>query len=106
PFSLSMSTALFVIISLHDALPICRLRDVGVKAIAVCLLFSYLYPDHERAIARIIAEEIPDAYVSISSEVLPEFREFERLSTVVTDRKRTRLNSSHKIISYAVFRFI
>jgi len=62
-----------------------RLRDEGVKAIAVCLLFRYLYPDHERAITRIISEEIPDAYVSISSDVLPEFREFERLSTVVTN---------------------
>ncbi|MCA1646513.1 MAG: hydantoinase/oxoprolinase family protein [Chloroflexi bacterium] len=62
-----------------------RLRQEGVKAIAVCLLFSYLHSDHERAIARIIAEEIPDAYVSISSDVLPEFREFERLSTVVTN---------------------
>jgi N-methylhydantoinase A len=62
-----------------------RLRDEGVKAIAVCLLFSYLYPDHERAITRIISDAIPDAYVSISSDVLPEFREFERLSTVVTN---------------------
>lgn len=62
-----------------------KLRDEGVKAIAVCLLFSYLHPDHEQAITRIISEEIPDAYVSISSDVLPEFREFERLSTVVTN---------------------
>jgi N-methylhydantoinase A len=42
-------------------------------------------PEHEQAVGEIIREEFPDAYVSLSSEVLPEFREFERLSTVVTN---------------------
>jgi N-methylhydantoinase A len=61
------------------------LRDSGVVSIAVCLLYSYVRPDHERAIGEIIREEFPEAHVSLSSEVLPEFREFERLSTVVTN---------------------
>jgi N-methylhydantoinase A len=61
------------------------LRHAGVDAVAVCLLYSYLYPAHEQAIRDILTAELPDAFVSISSEVLPEFREFERLSTVVTN---------------------
>ncbi|BDZ39988.1 hydantoinase/oxoprolinase family protein [Microbacterium suwonense] len=62
-----------------------ELRAEGVQSIAVCLLYSYLNPDHERRIGEIIAEEMPGVYVSLSSDVLPEFREFERLSTVVTN---------------------
>lgn len=61
------------------------LKEEGVDSIAVCLLYSYLFADHERRIGEIIAEEHPDAYVSLSSEVLPEFREYERLATVVTN---------------------
>jgi N-methylhydantoinase A len=53
----------------------------GAEAIAVSLLFSYLNPDHERRIALAIERAAPGAYVSISSEVHPEFREYERTST-------------------------
>jgi len=52
----------------------------GVKAIAVCLLNSYANPEHERAIARALRERWPAGHVSISTDVLPEFREYERLS--------------------------
>lgn len=62
-----------------------ELKRHGVESIAVCLLYSYVRPEHEQEIGRIISEEFPEAYVSLSSEVLPEFREFERLSTVVTN---------------------
>ncbi|GAA1802787.1 hydantoinase/oxoprolinase family protein [Nesterenkonia flava] len=62
-----------------------QLKSAGVEAVAVCLLYSYVDPKHERRIADIIREEHPEAYVSLSSEVLPEFREYERLSTVVTN---------------------
>ena len=62
-----------------------ELRDQGVRSIAVCLLYSYLDSAHERRVGEIIREEIADAYISLSSEVLPEFREYERLSTVVTN---------------------
>lgn len=62
-----------------------ELRDAHVNAIAVCFLYSYLDPTHERRVAELIAEEFPEAYVSLSSVVLPEFREYERLSTVVTN---------------------
>jgi 5-oxoprolinase (ATP-hydrolysing) len=58
------------------------LRAAGVEAIAVCLLHSYLNPDHERRIRDIVLEEYPEAYLSVSHEVLPLYREFERFSTV------------------------
>ena len=54
-----------------------------VESIAVCLLHSYANSKHESTIKKIIDREVPDAYVSISSELLPEFREFERMSTTV-----------------------
>jgi 5-oxoprolinase (ATP-hydrolysing) len=58
------------------------LREAGVEAIAVCLLHSYLNPAHERRLKEIVLEEFPDCYLSVSSEVLPLYREFERFSTV------------------------
>jgi N-methylhydantoinase A len=61
------------------------LRDAGVEAIAVCFLYSYLAPEHEDIIGQIVAEEFPDAYLSLSHDVLAEFREYERLSTTVVN---------------------
>ncbi|MEV4142802.1 hydantoinase/oxoprolinase family protein [Amycolatopsis sp. NPDC049691] len=60
-----------------------RLREQRVEAVAVCLLYSFVHPEHERVVAGILAEELPGVHVSVSSAVLPEFREYERLSTVV-----------------------
>ncbi len=61
------------------------LRDEGVTAYAVCFLYSYLRPQHEDAVGTIIAEEHPGAFVSLSHDVLAEFREYERLSTTVVN---------------------
>ena len=58
-----------------------ELREAGVEAVAVCLLFSYLNPEHERRAAAIVAEEMPDAFVTASADVSPQFREFERFTT-------------------------
>jgi N-methylhydantoinase A len=58
-----------------------KLKDDGVDAIAVCFLFSFLNPNHEQIVKRIIKQEFPEAYVSLSSEVLPQFREYERFTT-------------------------
>ena len=55
----------------------------GVEALAVCFLHSYVNPAHEQAVAELVRREFPDLYRSVSSDVLPEFREFERLSTTV-----------------------
>ncbi|MBI3978007.1 MAG: hydantoinase/oxoprolinase family protein [Chloroflexi bacterium] len=59
------------------------LKDRGAKAVAVCFLYSYLNPGHEQLVKEIVRREMPEAYVSTSHEVSPEFREYERLSTVV-----------------------
>lgn len=58
-----------------------ELRDEGVEAVAVCFLFSYLNPAHERRAAEIVREEMPDAFVTTSADIVPQFREFERFTT-------------------------
>ncbi len=60
-----------------------ELRQTGAQACAVCCLFSFLEPSHERAIAKRIRQELPHVFVSVSSDVQPEFREYERFSTTV-----------------------
>ena len=57
--------------------------DSGAEACAVCLLFSFLDGSHERRIAQALAQADGERYVSVSSEVQPEFREYERFSTAV-----------------------
>lgn len=59
----------------------------GVESIAVSLIFSFFHPDHELRIREIILEEMPEVYVSLSSEILPQVRVYERHST-------TALNAS------------
>jgi N-methylhydantoinase A len=59
------------------------LLDAGVEAIAVCLLHSYLNPVHELAIKRVVQRMAPAITLCISSEVLPEIKEYERTSTTV-----------------------
>ena len=60
-------------------------RSHGVRAIGVCLIHSYANPAHERRVADIIAEEYPDCTLSLSSAVLPEYREYERAVTTLVD---------------------
>lgn len=57
------------------------LRANGVESIAVCLLHSYLNPVHEQRVGQIVREEFPECYLSLSSDVVPLYREFERFST-------------------------
>lgn len=61
------------------------LVEQGVTRIGVCLLHSYIYPDHEQRIGELLAEHFPDVYFSLSSEVLPEYREYERAMTTLID---------------------
>ena len=62
-----------------------RLRATGVESVAVCLLHSYLYPDHEERLGAILAEELPVATISLSSRILREQREYERSATTVVN---------------------
>ncbi len=59
-----------------------KLKAANVEAVAVCLLFSFLNPEHEQRVKAILEEEYPEAYLSVSSEVIPQYREYERFSTV------------------------
>jgi N-methylhydantoinase A len=65
-----------------DAL-IPALKSSGISTVAVCLLFSFLHPDHEQAVAARLRSA--GFLVSLSSEILPEFREYERTSTTVVN---------------------
>ena len=57
------------------------LKAEGIEAIAVCFLFSYLNPAHENEAKRILIRELPGVFVTTSSSVSPQFREFERFTT-------------------------
>src|SRR5713101_1312196 len=57
----------------------------GVRTLAICLLHAYLNPAHEKRLARLVAEEAPDVAVTMSHEVSPTFREYERTSTTVVN---------------------
>jgi N-methylhydantoinase A len=68
------------------AAAVAAVRDAGVEAVAVCLLFSFLHPEHERLLGAALRDALGGSVaVSLSSEVLPEFREYERCSTTVAD---------------------
>ena len=64
---------------------VAELRDRGVEALTVSLMNSFASPDHEREVAQIAREEAPGLSVSISSDVMPEFREYERTVTTVVN---------------------
>lgn len=62
------------------------IRDLvgeGVRSVAICLLHAYANPVHERRMAEIVARELPDLAVTISSDIAPRYREYERTSTTV-----------------------
>ena len=64
----------------------CRvLQAEGVEAVAVCFLHSYVNPEHEAIAGEIIRSAMPEAYLSLSHQILREYREFERMSTTVVN---------------------
>jgi N-methylhydantoinase A len=62
-----------------------RLKDSGVESVAVCLLFSFMNGAHEQRLRELIAEVVPEAQVYLSSETLPQIREYPRLATTVVN---------------------
>jgi N-methylhydantoinase A len=60
-------------------------READVEAVAVCLLFAFLHPEHEQRVGEALRSALDGVHVSLSSEVLPEFREFERFATTAAD---------------------
>ena len=69
--------------SLDDA--IAALKRANVEAVAVCYLHAYRDPRHERETAAALSQAMPDAYVSLSSDVFPQIKEFDRVSTTVVN---------------------
>ncbi len=60
-------------------------REAGISTLGVCFLHAYANPAHEERMREILVEEHPDAVVSVSSEVLREYREYERAMTTLVD---------------------
>jgi N-methylhydantoinase A len=60
-------------------------RGADVEAVAVCLLFAFLHPEHEQRVAAALRDGLDGVRVSLSSAVLPEFREYERFATTAVD---------------------
>src|SRR3981081_3528919 len=78
-------------------------RVQGIRAIGICLLHSYANDAHERRAAEIVAEEYPDATLSLSCVVLPEYREYERAVTTLVDafvkpHMESYLKSAHEAL--------
>ncbi|MDQ3759881.1 MAG: hydantoinase/oxoprolinase family protein, partial [Actinomycetota bacterium] len=71
------------------------LERIGPDSVAVCLLFSYIDPAHERRVTEAIQRRLPSLHVSASHEVLPRFREYERTSTTVIDAYLSPLLGSY-----------
>jgi N-methylhydantoinase A len=68
-----------------EELDLDSLPDLDAEAVAVCLLFSFRHPGHERAVAEEVRRRLPGAHVVASHEVAPELREYERASTTAAD---------------------
>jgi len=60
-----------------------EVAEAGVESVAVCLLHAYANPAHELLLKRALQQRLPGLFVTISSDILPEFREYERTSTTV-----------------------
>ena len=60
-------------------------RRQGLQAVGICLIHSYANPAHERRVAEIVAAEYPECVLSLSCDVLPEYREYERAVTTLVD---------------------
>ena len=64
---------------------VAAIEEADVEAVAVCLLFAFMHPEHEKRVGEALRKALPGLHVSLSSEVLPEFREYERFSTTAAD---------------------
>ncbi len=62
-----------------------ELKDKGVVSLAICLLNSYANPDNERAVGKQLAALLPELFLSLSSEVAPQIREYPRASTAAVN---------------------
>lgn len=86
PGRLDATGAELVALTRADIEPVVdQIAAAGYESIAIGLIHSYLNPAHERLVADVVAEKMPDAMVSLSCEVSPQMREYERFNTVVAN---------------------
>ena len=62
-----------------------KFKEAGVNSVAVCFMWSFLNPTHEKRVGEIVGEEFPDAYLTLSVDVLPQIREYTRVSTTAVN---------------------
>src|SRR4051812_2513704 len=67
------------------AAQVARLKDNGIEAVAICFMHSYVNPAHEQRTAEILHKAMPELSITLSCEVCPEIREYERTSTAVAN---------------------
>src|SRR5690242_12330531 len=67
------------------AAQVARLKDNGIEAVAICFMHSYVNPAHEQRAGEILKKAMPELSITLSSEVCPEIREYERTSTAVAN---------------------
>lgn len=79
--------------SVIKACEICKKEKV--ESIAVCFLFSFMNSSHEQRVRQIIKQQLPDVFVSLSSDVSPQIREYERTSTTVINASITPIISTY-----------
>ena len=79
---------------------IARFRDEGVEAVAICFMNAFANPDHERAAAELVRRDLPGAYLSVSSDLLPSIRFYERVSTTVLNSYIDRLVERLKEVGF------
>lgn len=72
-----------------------KLKEKNIRAVAVCLMHSYANPKHELQIKEIIQRVWPEVYITVSAEIIPQFREYERTSTTVINAYMMPNMASH-----------
>jgi len=72
-----------------------RVAESGVEAVAVCMLHSYRNPDHEQRVGKALRARLPNVIISLSSDVVPEFREYLRASTTVINASVSPIVSTY-----------
>jgi N-methylhydantoinase A len=89
---------------------VAAMRDAGVESVAICFLWSFKNPEHERRAAEIVRAQLPGVYVSVSSELVPRLGEYERTATTLvnaylgpiisryTDSLRSELGESNLLL--------
>ena len=60
-------------------------KDRGIKSVAICFLFSYMNPEHELMAKELLEKECPQLLISVSSEIYPKWKEYERSTTTLSD---------------------